>query len=220
MDMASKDVADSLDATGAMPGMSPGAVRSLALTESGGKPGATSSFWLNAGSNRAVNLRNTDIVKIGPGDVISVACGGAAGWGDPLARDPEKVALDVARGFVSVSKARDDYGVVLKGRDADPAATEKLRAGMKARRTVSKELFDYGDARHAHEAVWTDGNYGALTELLAGVPVHWRFYLKHRVFDAIAALDPSERKGDGQEVRRVFAKLIDEFPQLRQAAAE
>ena len=189
----------------------------------GGKPGATSSFWLNPGSNRAANLRNTDIVKIGPGDVISIACGGAGGWGDPLSRDPAKVALDVTRGFVSAAAARRDYGVVLAGREVDHAATLRLRKELQASKAAPAghdPLFDYGGARDAHEAIWTDANYRTLTELLFAQPIHWRFYLKHRVFDAVMALDPGERHGDGREVQHVFARLLQEFPQLRPQAAE
>jgi N-methylhydantoinase B len=186
----------------------------------GGKPGANSSFWLNPGSNHAVNLRNTDIVKVGPGDVVYVACGGASGYGDPLQRDPDKVALDVRRGFVSEAKAREDYGVVLRNGAVDAAATAKLRSEMSAKRPETDRLFDYGAARDAHEAIWTDANYAALTELMASQPVHWRFYLKHRLFDAVAALPATQRKGDGSEVRSAFARLMLEFPQLRREAAE
>ncbi|MFM9848304.1 MAG: hydantoinase B/oxoprolinase family protein [Hyphomicrobiaceae bacterium] len=187
----------------------------------GGKPGANSAFWLNPGSNRAFNLRNTDIVKVGPGDVVYVACGGAGGYGDSLERDPVKVALDVKRGYVSVDKAREDYGVVIANGAVDAGATASLRKARKAGSPKGEPpIFDYGATRDAHEAIWTEKNYAALTELLAAQSVHWRFYLKHRVFDAVAALPDSERKGDGSEVARVFAKLIEEFPQLAAQAAE
>jgi N-methylhydantoinase B len=186
----------------------------------GGKPGANSSFWLNSNSNHAVNLKNTDIVKVGPGDVVYIACGGAGGYGDPLERDPEKVALDVRRGFVSEARAREDYGVVLSRGVVDAAATAKVRSELRSARSGADRLFDYGPARDAHEAVWTPANYAALTELLAEQPVHWRFYLKHRVFDGLAAMSHAERGGDGSDVRKVFAKLLLEFPQLRRQAAE
>jgi N-methylhydantoinase B len=187
----------------------------------GGKVGANSAFWLNPGSNRAFNLKNTDIVKVGPGDVVYVACGGASGYGDPLQRDPAKVLLDVRRGYVSVEKAREDYGVVITNGAVDAAATAVLRKARMAEQPRGEpEIFDYGVARDAHEAVWTEKGYATLTKLLAAQPVHWRFYLKHRVFDAIAAMPESERKGDGSEVARVFAKLVEEFPQLAAQAAE
>ena len=187
----------------------------------GGKVGANSAFWLNPGSNRAFNLKNTDIVKVGPGDVVYVACGGASGYGDPLQRDPAKVLLDVRRGYVSAEKAREDYGVVIANGAVDAAATAALRKARVAEEPRgAPAIFDYGVARDAHEAVWTEKNYATLADLLAAQPVHWRFYLKHRVFDAIAAMPENERKGDGSEVARVFAKLVEEFPQLAAQAAE
>ncbi|MFP4328190.1 MAG: hydantoinase B/oxoprolinase family protein, partial [Paracoccaceae bacterium] len=72
------------------------------------------------------------------GDVVSYfsPCGG--GYGDPLDRDPAKVLDDVLDGFIPVEHARDDYGVVLSEVDdgygwaVDPAATEKLRAELRA----------------------------------------------------------------------------------------
>jgi N-methylhydantoinase B len=187
----------------------------------GGKVGANSAFWLNPGSNRAFNLKNTDIVKVGPGDVVYVACGGASGYGDPLQRDPAKVLLDVRRGYVSAEKAREDYGVVIANGAVDAAATAALRKARVAEEPRgAPAIFDYGAARDAHEAVWTEKNYATLADLLAAQPVHWRFYLKHRVFDAIAAMPENERKGDGSEVARVFARLVEEFPQLAAQAAE
>ena len=55
-------------------------------------------------------------------------CGGG-GWGDPLARDPERVRQDVARGFVTARGALGDYGVVLDpvSLDIDKTATEQER---------------------------------------------------------------------------------------------
>ena len=179
----------------------------------GGLPGAHSAFVQNSGTEREVNLRNTDIVKIGPGDTIYVSCGGASGHGDPFTRDPEAVLLDVQRGFVSKEHACEAYGVVIE----DGTIEDMLTADERARRsgkTRGNTFFDYGAARDAHEAIWTDSNYAALADLLSQVPVHWRFYLKHRIFDAIAQLPEAQRRGDGSEIRQAFAELVDEHPQL------
>src|SRR5690606_1062607 len=46
------------------------------------------------------------------GQVIRIRTTGGGGWGDPLDRDPARVAADVRDGKVSVEGARDDYGVV------------------------------------------------------------------------------------------------------------
>lgn len=60
------------------------------------------------------------------------------GYGDPLKRDPGRVARDADRGWISREKARDVYGVELRlaenGLDhlVDEAATAKLRERMPA----------------------------------------------------------------------------------------
>jgi N-methylhydantoinase B len=119
---------------------------------------------------------------------------------------------------VSEAAAAEDYGVVMTAGHIDAAATERLRRDMREKRgPLSNAFFDYGPARDAHEAVWTEANYAKLTALLASTPVHWRFYLKHRIFDAIGKLPASERRGDGSEVAAVFAALVKEFPQLETA---
>jgi N-methylhydantoinase B len=58
---------------------------------------------------------------------------GGGGYGDPLERDPERVAEDVREGYVSIAAARDQYGVVLTGKDLVPdlEATEALRASLR-----------------------------------------------------------------------------------------
>ncbi len=60
---------------------------------------------------------------------------GGGGWGDPYARDPERVLADVRDGYVSIGGARADYGVVISGDPEfdpeglvlDSAATHALR---------------------------------------------------------------------------------------------
>jgi N-methylhydantoinase B len=57
------------------------------------------------------------------------------GWGDPLAREPERVLRDVRDGYVTIEGAARDYGVVVTGDpESDPeglvvdlAATARLR---------------------------------------------------------------------------------------------
>jgi 5-oxoprolinase (ATP-hydrolysing) len=90
-----------------------------------------------------------DFLKVEPGDTLLYLTAGGGGWGDPLVRDPEQVRLDVLRRFVSAEKARDAYGVVV-GDDAtsvDEAATEALRAELRAARGEESDLFDFGDSR-------------------------------------------------------------------------
>ena len=62
------------------------------------------------------------------GDVLAVTQGGG-GYGDPLKRDPDLVAADAMDGYVSVQRARTDYGVIvdLDARRVDVAATGRGR---------------------------------------------------------------------------------------------
>jgi N-methylhydantoinase B len=46
------------------------------------------------------------------GDVMEIRVGGGGGYGDPLERDPARVARDVTLGYVSASAASEVYGVV------------------------------------------------------------------------------------------------------------
>ncbi|RMF38342.1 MAG: hydantoinase B/oxoprolinase family protein [Alphaproteobacteria bacterium] len=186
----------------------------------GGRAGGPSFFIRNPGRADAFDLKNTDIVTIGPGEVIRVTCGGAGGWGDPLKRDPQAVLRDVARERVSLEGAARDYGVVIRDGAVDAAATDALRAKMAEGRAPGG-FYDVGPARAAFEAVWTTANYDALTDGLAALPVSWRFYAKHRIFAAIEAMDPADpTRTDGRAVRRLLGALIAEFPQLAAAAAE
>jgi N-methylhydantoinase B len=61
---------------------------------------------------------------------VTAASPGGGGWGHPFDREPELVLRDVRDGVVSVSSARNVYGVALTNdaRAVDRAATERLRA--------------------------------------------------------------------------------------------
>jgi N-methylhydantoinase B len=73
-----------------------------------------------------------------PQDVWVFGWAGAAGYGDPLEREPEAVRDDVAAGRVSREWAHRAYGVVLTGPDDQPAldaqATKQRRQEMVAER--------------------------------------------------------------------------------------
>ena len=58
-------------------------------------------------------------MTVGSGDFFTRASAGGGGYGDPLERDPERVCEDVAEEYVTLDRARKDYGVVLHEVDAD-----------------------------------------------------------------------------------------------------
>jgi len=102
----------------------------------GGKPGAGNFFVLNEGDPQR-EVKVTDYcygVAVPKGGRIFVQSGAGGGWGDPLRRNPDRVAADVRSELVSVAAARRDYGVVIDVRlgAVDRAATEAERARRRA----------------------------------------------------------------------------------------
>lgn len=81
-----------------------------------------------------LQLRQQDFVQ-NPADVYAVLWSAAGGFGDPLDRDPARVAEDVENTDVSGAAAREIYGVAI-GEDgkADAAATARLRDEIRAAR--------------------------------------------------------------------------------------
>ncbi len=96
----------------------------------GGHDGASSRYVLNWGSEDEFEvLESAANTPSPPGTVIATFKGGGGGWGDPLARDPERVRADVLDELLSRERAERDYGVVLtEALEIDGAATEALRA--------------------------------------------------------------------------------------------
>ena len=168
----------------------------------GGGPGAPSDFILNPGTPRERILGNTDTVTLEPGDVIHIHSPGGGGRGSPLDREPDRVALDVARGSVSTKAAEQDYGVILHNGTVDEAATTARRATMPR----SNEHFAFGPERAAHEAIWTEDNYRNLTKVLAAMPVHWRFFTKTKLFAAM--------REPGTDVLAAFTQVRRAYPEM------
>ncbi len=98
-----------------------------------------------SGGRSAARLRDADgVLRDLPADgdlvlrdgerVISIACGGG-GYGDPLRREVERVAYDVAEGWVTPERAREVYGVMVdRAGLVDQEATERRRAELVATR--------------------------------------------------------------------------------------
>lgn len=178
----------------------------------GGLPGAPSTFTRVTPMGEAINLGNTDVVTMGPGDVFNLTSGGGAGYGNPFARPMNLVVRDVLRGSVSPQAAKAQYGVVVTHEGVlDEAATETLRS---AQISPPPTTYSYNESRRAYEAVWTDANYAALAEALATMPVHWRHFVKREVFTQIKAMSEDARRGDGSEVRAALEAVRTRVPGL------
>jgi N-methylhydantoinase B len=79
-------------------------------------------------------------------DVFSVIWQGGGGWGDPLDREADAVARDVASGAVTVETAREIYGVILNGSGVDEPATGSQRENIRKARVGN---FDADPARRS-----------------------------------------------------------------------
>lgn len=110
----------------------------------GGEPGARSWKKLIRASGEETFLPSKcDNVKVEKDDILHFVTWGGGGWGDPLEREPDLVALEVERGLVTVEGALR-HGVVLNRQgDVDVTATSALRARMSASRPPL-QLFDRG----------------------------------------------------------------------------
>jgi N-methylhydantoinase B len=113
----------------------------------GGWPGGGSGFAvldageavtvLRAGTSREVPMPHAAMAFGGTESELVVSQGGG-GLGDPIERDPDAVAADVAEGLVSAGAARRVYGVVLSAGPGAPhvdaAATDAERQAIRSAR--------------------------------------------------------------------------------------
>jgi N-methylhydantoinase B len=106
-----------------------------ALGLAGGRPSSapnSATFFLGA-DGEIGPLGKRSRIPIKPGDTVVVSSAGGGGWGDPLERDAQAVARDVADGYVTADGARDDYGVVIRDDGTiDAERTTEVRASRPA----------------------------------------------------------------------------------------
>ena len=98
--------------------------RNPAKGAAGGGPGSCTRVLLN---DKEINSKGITVGH--KGDRLRVMTPGSGGYGDPLGRDPQRVAVDVANGLVSAQAARDHYGTVIDEAtgELDAAATARWR---------------------------------------------------------------------------------------------
>ena len=150
---------------------------------SGGKPSASYELYFNKGKESQKRYTKIDRLSVQKGDQITVMMPGAAGFGDPLLRDPQLVAADVLRGFVSPEVAERDYGVIVSASGiVDAAATDRIRK-TKVRENRRAD-FDFGSEREAWETVFDDATMRRLTERLYRLPKQARPGARAKVIDA------------------------------------
>lgn len=188
----------------------------------GGHSGSTARFIRNPDMADCEHLGNNDLVTLSPGDIIRLEGNGGGGYGDPMRRDPALVENDVRRNCVSLQAARDIYGVVVTDGKVDVQETAKLRGTKQL--SVANDLYDgsygFNANRLAHETLWTRERYAVLNTYLQDIPIGWRFFVKHQLFDMLAAHIATEGDPSGNAV---VQKLLDElsarYPSMVQTAA-
>jgi N-methylhydantoinase B len=125
----------------------------------GANPGSRAAFRLKAGTDIAERLEAGEVpqefdaingeelpvafkgapLDIPPGFAWEWVSPTAAGWGDPLRREPADVARDVAAGLLSVEDALRVYAVALDRGDVDSAATRAARLDVRRARLGGAE---------------------------------------------------------------------------------
>ncbi len=163
-------------------------------------------------------------VAIRAGDVVVMQSAGGGGYGDPLARAPDRVRDDVLAGYVSPDRARLGYGVVLApGGEVDVAATQAERTRLAAARlrfpVTADERDPYEGRLGKHRvlrmppAMATDLGLstGDLIELRGRHPAPLRAWVRVEAgaHEGLVALDAFGRRilgvspGDAVEVRHL-----------------
>jgi N-methylhydantoinase B len=114
------------------------------LLRGGTLPGSRAQIEEQAGSMGRLHPKAA--VPLPPGDCIVVEFNGSAGYGDPLGRDPERVARDVLDGKVGRDAAFRHYGVQLGDDGAvDRAGTDARRSAIRAERLDGAASYAGGD---------------------------------------------------------------------------
>ncbi len=105
----------------------------------GGMSGAPNRFFVIRGSQEVEPSPLPGKVSGFPlraEDSVVMESSGGGGYGDPLERDPVRVARDVAEGVISLTKAETVYGVILRDGAPDQEGTRQRREQLRQSRPI------------------------------------------------------------------------------------
>jgi N-methylhydantoinase B len=90
---------------------------------------------LNPGPDQKI-LHSKASYVLKSGDVVCEILNGAGGYGDPVERDTTAVWKDVIGEYVSIAKAREEYGVVIdpETKEVNEEETVKWRTQLRKKR--------------------------------------------------------------------------------------
>jgi len=103
----------------------------------GGASGATNHFWVRRAGRPIEPSPLPGKVSGFPlehDDMLVMDSSGGGGFGDPLARDLDAVAADLAEGYVTPAAAEAIYGVALRASAIDAEASGRRRAQLRGTR--------------------------------------------------------------------------------------
>jgi len=135
----------------------------------GGTAGELGCVTLNPGKDNERKLGKFDVLHLSAGDVVDFRTAGGGGFGDPFAREPERVLSDLEEGLLDAGRAERDYGVVVLDGRIDQEATQAARS-----RSRVASLFDFGQERDEYDKRWGSEFNDRVVELLELVPSRLR----------------------------------------------
>ena len=112
----------------------------------GGAPGRRARAYVIRAGGEVEPVHAKQVLVLEADDVVVIETAGGGGYGDPLTRPPERVALDVADRKISAEAAAEQYGVRVldDGCGFDAEATAALRARLAAARGPIDWTLDRG----------------------------------------------------------------------------
>jgi N-methylhydantoinase B len=115
---------------------------------------------------------------LGRDDVFVTTSGGGGGLGDPLLRDREKIAVDLAAGYITPEHARQMYGVVLDAAGVvDDAASDLAREEIRRQRIGGAPTAELRAPASVGVSVVLDGDEwtcGSCSATLSAADSNWR----------------------------------------------
>ncbi len=153
----------------------------------GGRAAGRTQAWLNYGRPGEQSLGRIDILRLDPGDVVTIQSTGGGGYGDPLERDPHAVLQDVLSGLLSSRTAAAEYGVSVVDGGIDVSASRELRLRMREKRGAIRPTdIDFGPSRLAYDSVLPRETADVLVQLLFSLPHSLRPWAKRAIHEAVA----------------------------------
>jgi N-methylhydantoinase B len=112
----------------------------------GGRPAQNGRAFVVRKNGSREEVPSKKMLMLHPGDQLWEYVAGGAGYGDPLARDPELVLADVQDRKISPETAKAEYGVVLlsSGTAIDHETTKAYRVALRRARGPITWTFDRG----------------------------------------------------------------------------